>query len=83
MSIDLYEYRYRTCPHCKSKRLKPVGVVWLDDKIWSLAVGTVSRTGYLCRNCKRYIVESNCKYIYDRKEIRRDVNRLLKFLKES
>lgn len=81
MKVSECDYRYGTCPHCRSKKLSPVAVVRLcanehrNDKI-----NGVNRTGYLCSNCQRYIVTYQVKYIIDREEMRRDANRLLAYL---
>lgn len=74
MKVSEDSYRYKVCPHCKSK---PVAVVWFGEKDYSLDVNRVNRTGYLCGNCQKYVTSCLIKYITDRAEMRRDVNRLL------
>lgn len=71
------DYWYRVCPYCKSKKLSKVAMQHLT----SCQIGSGGEfTGYLCDNCQRYMPWDKTIFIYDRAEMRRDVNRLLKFL---
>lgn len=81
MKVSERDYKYKTCPHCRSKKLSPVAVVRLcADEHRNDEINGVNRTGYLCSNCQRYIVMHLVKYIIDRVEMRRDANRLLAYL---
>jgi hypothetical protein len=74
------DYRYRVCPFCNSKKLKPVGVFNFTADEYYANPKEVKRTGFLCVNCKRYHAYEDTKFIYDRAEMRRDINKLQKFL---
>jgi hypothetical protein len=78
--INTIDYRYRVCPICKSKRLKPVGIVRFGPDKYYTHPKEVKRTGFLCDNCERYHSYHGTKFIYDRAEMRRDAMKLLAFL---
>lgn len=81
MKVSESDYRYGTCLYCRSKKLSPVAVVRLcSNEYRNDNIKGVSRTGYLCSNCQRYIVMHKVKYTIDRAEMRRDANRLLAYL---
>ena len=80
--VNEFDYRYEVCPHCGSKKLSPVGVVRMNSGQYNADIDFISRTGYLCGNCQRYTVSHRTKYIYDRKEIRRDIKKLQEFLEK-
>jgi len=83
MKVCPANYRYKTCPHCKSKKLSSVALVRLDDDQFSKSMEQVCQTGYLCGNCKRYVLSGQIKYTYDRTEMRRDSKRLMDFLEDK
>lgn len=74
-----HKYRNQVCPFCYSKEIVAIAVTRMNGE-YEQEVGNVTRTGYLCDNCKRYHINKHYKYIYDRAEIKRDINRLQKFL---
>lgn len=86
------KYYYNVCPHCKSKRLTSVALIQLPEEQYCHYVSHkdspneenphIHKTGYLCRNCGRYIPMPNLKGVYDRAEMRRDIATLQKFLGE-
>ena len=81
--VEPRNYWYDVCPHCKSKKLSPVGMVRFGKAEWTKEAQKVSRTGYLCGNCKRYILNHQIKHIYDCAEIKRDVKKLQTFLRKQ
>lgn len=80
MKVEPRDYRYKTCPHCGSKNIKPVGVVRLRNDQCQVDVTVVNRTGYICDNCDRYFSQYAYKWKTDRAEMNRDIDRLLVYL---
>ena len=80
MKIQTNQYWGQVCPFCDSKDLETVGLVHMSKGQCCADITRVNQTGFLCGNCKRYHSNNQTKYKYDRAEMRRDVNRLLKFL---
>ena len=70
MKTGPWKYSYQVCPFCKSKKITGVTVEYREDD--------TQKYGFLCDKCGRFHEES--KWIYDRAEMRRDANKLLKFL---
>ena len=83
MAIDKYDYRHKVCPYCKSKNLKRVVMVPLAENEWRTDERPFEMTGYVCRNCKKYSAINNTKLIFDRGQMRRDMNRLKKLLENK
>jgi hypothetical protein len=85
MKVQARDYRYKICPHCRSKNITSVALLRITDGLCIKDVpgNHVHKTGYLCNNCDRYCASMNIKFAYDRKEMRRDAMRLLKFLEEK
>ena len=73
------KYHYDACPHCKSKKIKPVSMTEMGTE-YVRSVAQIHKTGNICSNCKRYFQYSKTGFIYDRAEMRRDIKRLQKFL---
>ena len=80
MKVDPSDYRYRVCPSCKSKKVPPVGLYRMDPAQWVANLCQINRTGYLCGNCGRYHRAGRAKFITDRAEMRRDMERLFLYL---
>ena len=74
------KYNYHVCPFCKSKDVRPVGVYSFTLEEYFANITQIQRTGYICRNCKRYFPQSDGKWITDRAEMRRDMKRIQEFL---
>jgi len=79
MQVWPQKYSNQVCPYCDSKKLSGVAVVKLGREV-SMVMSQVSRTGYICQNCKRYHKSHEWRNKIDRAEMRRDINRLQKFL---
>ncbi len=76
------KYYYQVCPYCRSKKIERVAMVRMGGSS-SLILADGNRlysTGYFCECCKRYHESEAFKYICDRKEMRRDMLSLKKFL---
>ena len=83
MKIEPYKYNYKVCPYCNSKKLMPVGLVFFEVKQYCKLDIDVQKSGCFCSSCKRYHTNNQLKWKCDRAEMRRDANRLLKFLKKG
>ena len=77
--VNPHDYYVRTCPTCSSKRLRDVSVRYMGS-MSQIEVNLINRTGYICDNCGRYHSSYNSKFRYDRAQMRRDANKLMKFL---
>lgn len=80
MKVWPEKYRYHVCPHCKSKKLQAVAATVIHGGNYHIESANLYRTGYICGNCQRYIDTDDIKYITDRAEMRRDVERLTAYL---
>jgi len=79
--VNPMDYRNKACPHCKSKKLSPVGVYRMNKSQWQVTdIAQLNRTGFLCGNCGRYVHLHQKIMIYDRAEMKRDVKKLQNFL---
>lgn len=78
--LSTFDYRYQVCPFCNSKRVELVAMVRLNPGEYNRAVSMIRRTGYFCNNCNRYHLTGQIKFMFDRKEMRRDIASLQKFL---
>lgn len=85
MKAQPRDYRYQVCPHCNSKKIKRVVMMRMGDERYMVVAEErrLYRTGYLCECCKRYNELGTIKYIYDRKEMCRDMLRLGQFLRKK
>ena len=88
--IDKYKYHKRVCIYCGSFRLTKVMVIdkyGIDCRNSEHVSGEIQRlanhTGYFCENCNRYHPDHNGRRIFDRKEMRRDMKKLDKLLKQK
>lgn len=80
MKAEPLNYRYRVCPKCSSKKLRAVALTKIYGGNYRIETAVMNRTGYLCENCSCYSTSSEIKYKYDRAEMKRDRDRLTKFL---
>jgi ribosomal protein L32 len=81
------KYRNRVCPHCGSKKIRRVVMQYTSStkeenfiKPYVGNDGTAKAEHFLCNNCKRVTYENYMIWKHDRKEMKRDAERLLKFL---
>ncbi len=73
-------YSNQVCPYCRSKKIRPVGVVRMESNQHVIELSQVFRSGFLCDNCDRHHISDSAKFIIDRAEMRRDVAKLTAFL---
>ncbi len=73
MKVNISDYCYPVCPHCKSKKI--------DHRTLTKVAFNVHRKGFICFNCDRFFDEEI--QLIDRAEMRRDIAKLTKFLTEK
>jgi len=87
MAISKYDYYKRCCPVCRSFNV--VSVAMLRESRRTVInnfreteqhAPVILGSGFYCENCKRYYPTHLTKCIFDRKQMRRDRNKLTKFL---
>ena len=71
MKVNISDYSYPACPHCKSKKI--------DHRTLTNVAFNDRRKGFICFNCDRFFDEEI--RLIDRAEMRRDIAKLTKFLK--
>lgn len=79
MQVWPNKYNYQVCPHCNSKKLERVAVVYMGENYYR-ELSSVSSSGFICLNCDRYHLECDYKYMTDRAEMKRDIKRLQEYL---
>lgn len=80
MKVNEFSYAYWVCPHCGCKHTEKVSLIKLPSGGVPCS-GYINPTGYLCQKCDRYFTSP--KRFIDRKEIRRDIERLRKYLEKA